>query len=261
MKSLAFFTFLSVLLERPRLQLGLIFRAYALILLPVLMPLLTVVFITGCQKETELECYKRNIGGKMFATNMSVSDPLPLEIWGITDARSDYRLAHVSAERFVLNTDGSYIIQASASTSHGGLVSYRDGVTHIGHSGKMYGHTGSVIATFNFEERGTYELIDKDKDGWNTISIKFFPDRVDMWVEDGAYFETFSSNVEDVYLNVEPMNEWLNDVGVYGRTMIPGEGDKWNRRARYSGEEIDLSSWGGLGGELQMKCPVPSIFP
>ena len=229
-------------------------NSFTLISLLVLMPLLTVVFITGCGIETEQECYKRNIAGRTTNVDITWSNPLPLgEIWGITSARLYSRLTPLSGE-IVFNADGSYVIQATSSniigTNPPSLTLPSGGFDAF----KLGGDGGVVEATFHLEERGTYEIFDANENSWNTIYIKFFPERVDARLEDGAYFRYYYPSGRKVYLNVEAMNEWLNDGGAYGRTMMSDVVFYDGTNKRYSGEEIDLS-FSPLGEELQMDCP------
>ena len=72
-----------------------------------------------------------------------------------------------------------------------------------------------------------------------------------MQVEAGASFRRYYLVGErEESLNVEAMNEWLNDVGASGRTLMES----------YSGEEIDLFlGTGSFGEELQISCPSPSF--
>ena len=209
------------------------------------MSLLTIVFITGCG-ETELECYTQHIVGTWEepAIDLISSAQWPVEeIWGLTPLRSgiklDYRI-FPRTDRLVLNADGSYLIQATdvVTTVEGGIER------------QLAGFWG-LRAKCHLEERGTYELVDPSETFGHTVYIKFFPEGVDVQVED-AYLE--KGGEDRVYLDVEPMNEWLNNVGVYGDTMM-SSGVFWERDSSpYSGgDEIRLrGTW--LDDEVSLHC-------
>ncbi len=197
---------------------------FYLMFLPVLMFLLQVSLITGCG-ETELECYKRHVVGTWEEVGMPLpfvrSAPLPVEeIWGLTPWQAGIKLdfeLFPRVDRVVLDADGSYLIQA----------------TDIVDSSPSLAGRWNLWAKFHLEERGTYELFDPREVVGHTVYIKFFPKGVDVKVEDAQLRKRGEATV---YLDVEPMNEWLNNVGIYGDTMM----SVWGNSEPYSGEEIPL---------------------
>ena len=189
-------------------------NSFALILLPVLMQFFAGAFITGCG-ETFDECAER----EMFGTwenwiRLDYSDPFPSafkNFWNIYDMEAMFPERY--ADRIVLNADGSYLIQDIQSLT----TIYSLTEPPVGKLG-LDGRYGEIIATFHFEERGTYEIHDPSTAENNSV-IEFFPERIDVQIEDGAYFRTFPGG-DKVYLDVELFNQWLNDAGVYGDTLI-----------------------------------------
>ena len=191
-----------------------------------------------------IDCYEKKIIGRWDGNQITLgrqqSDPIPFkEYWNITTSKSSRPHSDTFPEgRFdsvTFNTDGSYVLTDKGFFGDTRLVTLEVN-TGVEVEGGMH-------LAYIFEEHGSYEIGSDHGDSGSGF-IRFFPERIETRFEDDAYFMTFPEGTK-IDLDVDPLNEWLSRVGIYGDTMIA---TGW--RVKYSGEEVYFRNL-----DLEFDCP------